>query len=156
MWYPPPRVLLTYPFLFHVPPLMPSSLIILIMTREADDSYTRISCQTVPVNSQLISCQRCSCGWPQAPKVQDVLPDSLISINGPASHFITNTERNLRATLGYYLLLNASPLHPIPFFDVTHQNGPASLHKCFLIISLLSHCLHSCPFSTGLLWRLSR
>lgn len=43
MWH-SPRVLLTYAFMLHVLSVIPSSLIILIMAREADDSYTHISC----------------------------------------------------------------------------------------------------------------
>lgn len=108
--------------------------------------------QTFPVNSQLISCQRCSCGLPQAPQAQDVLPKSLISINGAPFISSPTPEGNLRAILGYYLFLKLPYCIP----HVTHQNGPASLSpKCFLIISLpyrcYYHCIHSCQFSTGLL-----
>lgn len=106
--------------------------------------------QTVPVNSQLVSCQRCPCELPQAPQAQDVLPTSLISINGPTIHFITNTRRKPGA------ILDCPQPFPCSLPHVIHQNGPASLSpKCFLIISLPYHCYYhyicSCQFSPGLL-----
>lgn len=72
---------------------IPSSLIILIMTRDADDSQAISLAWTVPPNSQLITCQRHSCRWPQAPSAEPALLIVLISINDLPIYFTSNTRK---------------------------------------------------------------
>ena len=108
---------------------------------------------TVPLNSQLISCQSYSCGLPQALKLRM----SFLNFWSPSMvpPFVSSPtpERNLWFVLDFYLSLNPCST-PSP--HLVNQNGPADLlpeysWTIFLLYYHYYYYSNSHQFPTGLL-----
>ena len=147
-----PRVLLTSP---HAPCslwVIPSSLIILIITRAADVSHALPLARTVPLNSHRISCQRYSCGLPRALRLEV----SFLNFWSPSilPPFISSStpEGNLWFVLDFYLCLHPSSMQSP---HLINQNGPADLlpEHSYTVFGLHHHyyyCINSHQLSTRL------